>query len=314
MTDLPLLDNFVFPAPPQLDAERTIAIYETLRPILPKAVFAPNNRAERLIDILDKFDALILDGFGVINIGLEKIDGIDQLIERARKTGKIVTVLTNGASHPSSHIAQKYQDWQLDLKPHEIVSSRDALMATLNNLPSAGKYLALDGKITPPEITSLSIDDNEDWRQAEGFIMLGTSGWNDHDQAKLEACLQQRMRPVLVGNPDVSAPHPGQFSAEPGYWMAQAMQKTGLRPQWFGKPYPPAFELAVRQIHTLANKQIDYKRIAMVGDSLHTDILGGAAFGLSTVLVTGYGLLRDHDVDKVIMRTGIAPHWQVNRL
>ena len=55
-------------------------------------------------------------------------------------------------------------------------------------------------------------------------------------------------------------------------------------------------------------------RIAMVGDSLHTDILGGLAFGLRTVLVTSYGLLRHHNVDKVIYETGIAPDWQVPHL
>jgi predicted HAD superfamily phosphohydrolase YqeG len=52
----------------------------------------------------------------------------------------------------------------------------------------------------------------------------------------------------------------------------------------------------------------------MVGDSLHTDILGGLAFGLRTVLVTSYGLLRHHNVDKVISETGIAPDWQVPHL
>ncbi|MGB1554310.1 MAG: hypothetical protein ACPHDR_08895 [Candidatus Puniceispirillaceae bacterium] len=43
-------------------------------------------------------------------------------------------------------------------------------------------------------------------------------------------------------------------------------------------------------------------------------MLGGLAFGLRTVLVTSYGLLRDHDADKVIAQTGIAPHWSVPRL
>ena len=57
------------------------------------------------------------------------------------------------------------------------------------------------------------------------------------------------MRPVLVGNPDVSAPHPHQFSAEPGYWMARAMKAVpGLRPRWFGKPHLPAFQLAVERL------------------------------------------------------------------
>ena len=33
----------------------------------------------------------------------------------------------------------------------------------------------------------------------------------------------------------------------------------------------------------------------MVGDSLHTDILGGAAAGMTTVLITDHGLFRGQD-------------------
>ena len=120
------------------------------------------------------------------------------------------------------------------------------------------------------------------------------------------------MRPVLVGNPDVSAPHPHQFSAEPGYWMARAMKAVpGLRPRWFGKPHLPAFQLAVDKVNQLAAVPIPNHRIAMVGDSLHTDILGGAAAGLGTILITNFGLLRAHDADQLCYDMQIFPDWQV---
>jgi ribonucleotide monophosphatase NagD (HAD superfamily) len=38
-------------------------------------------------------------------------------------------------------------------------------------------------------------------------------------------------------------------------------------------------------------------RIAMVGDTLHTDILGGAAMGWRTVLVLDHGLVQGFDVE-----------------
>ena len=49
----------------------------------------------------------------------------------------------------------------------------------------------------------------------------------------------------------------------------------------------------------------------MVGDSLHTDILGGGAFGLQTVLITGAGLFRDGGACHYIDKTGIKPDWIV---
>ena len=49
----------------------------------------------------------------------------------------------------------------------------------------------------------------------------------------------------------------------------------------------------------------------MVGDTLHTDILGGRAAGLATVLVAGHGLFRGHDPLPFIERSGIRPDWIV---
>ncbi len=72
--------------------------------------------------------------------------------------------------------------------------------------------------------------------------------------------------------------------------------------------------LAYQRLCARAGRTLDKGRIAMVGDSLHTDILGGLAFGLQTILVTRYGLLRDHNADQVIAQTGIAPDWQVPHL
>jgi FMN phosphatase YigB (HAD superfamily) len=47
----------------------------------------------------------------------------------------------------------------------------------------------------------------------------------------------------------------------------------------------------------------------MVGDSLHTDILGARAAGLQAVLLTGYGLFCDGGAHDMIEACGIAPDW-----
>jgi len=49
----------------------------------------------------------------------------------------------------------------------------------------------------------------------------------------------------------------------------------------------------------------------MVGDTLHTDILGGAAVGCRTVLVTDWGVLKGFDIDEAISRAGIVPDFMM---
>jgi ribonucleotide monophosphatase NagD (HAD superfamily) len=100
-----------------------------LRPLLPKARAGGNRKAARLLDLLDEFDALILDGFGVINVGFETIPGIETLLAEAKKREIDVLALTNGASHPSELSAKKYQGWNLPLDIADVISSRDALIA-----------------------------------------------------------------------------------------------------------------------------------------------------------------------------------------
>ena len=315
MTELPALKNLRLPDADNITADSAFAIFEALRPLLPKAPSGAHKTAARLVDLLDEFDALILDGFGVINVGFQAVPGIETLLEEARKKQLDVLVLTNGASHPSAVSARKYQGWNLPLIEADVISSRDALVAHLDGMTDISGWAALDSLVTPPEgVGGLKTITPENLAQMRGFALLGSSGWTEQDQAVLEKSLKENMRPVLVGNPDVTAPHPDGFTAEPAYWMARAMQQLPLRPIWFGKPHPLAFTLAYQRLCERANRQLDKSRIAMVGDSLHTDILGGLAFGLRTVLVTSYGLLCDHDADKVIAQTGIAPHWSVPRL
>jgi ribonucleotide monophosphatase NagD (HAD superfamily) len=50
----------------------------------------------------------------------------------------------------------------------------------------------------------------------------------------------------------------------------------------------------------------------MVGDSLHTDILGGNAAGLKTVLVTDHGMFRDGGAEAAMKTSGITPDFIVN--
>jgi len=49
----------------------------------------------------------------------------------------------------------------------------------------------------------------------------------------------------------------------------------------------------------------------MVGDGLYTDILGGLAAGLGTVLVTDHGLVRGLDWRAWAERTGISPDYVI---
>ena len=88
--------------------------------------------------------------------------------------------------------------------------------------------------------------------------------------------------------------------------------KNGIHlPFWLGKPFPTIFELAMNRINELSGRHIPLSKIGMVGDTLHTDILGANSFGLKSILMTKHGLLKNVNVGKMIKRTNIIPDYIV---
>ena len=189
------------------------------------------------------------------------------------------------------------------------MSSRDALEASLAAHPRPGLWgvMALpDSELeTLPVETALLEDDEEIYRCAAGFIFIRSGGWNIARHMRLAQALRESPRPVLVANPDISAPYPGaRYSAEPGYWALRIEAETGVRCEPYGKPFGPAFELALSRLGGAGARR---ERVAMVGDGLYTDIVGGLAAGLGTVLVTDHGLLKGFDWEARAARAGIFP-------
>ena len=296
------------PEPESLDAESVLDCYELAR--LPAPI--RKGRAEpatNLLALIDRYDAFILDGYGVINLGPEPIPGIGDTVRTLRAAGREVMVLTNGAGRPSRQTARRYAGWGLEFPEHLVVSSRDALEATLAAKPRPGLWgvMALpDSELeTLPVETVLLEDDEEIYRRADGFILIRSEGWSTARHMLLTEVLREFPRPVLVANPDVSAPYPdARYSAEPGYWALRIEAETGVRCEPYGKPFAPAFELALSRLGRAGTRR---ERVAMVGDGLYTDILGGLSAGLGTVLVTDHGLLKGLEWEVRATATGILP-------
>ena len=324
---MPQIKDLNIPAADALGLDDVMKIYAALRSSMPNGKKGACEQASSLIDILDEFDGLVLDGYGVINVGDGLIDGIMTLLETANSKAKPVIVLTNGSSFSSNRACNKYLDWQLPIKCSEVLSSRDAFMVQFSDAPTnvltARPMVGCFGRNIEPLTGNnfLSYGQDKDfWEKADELIFLGAVGWEEIDQAAFEAAMISRPRPLHIANPDVIAPQVGgRFSAEPGYWTARMMKAAASRLvqldiRWYGKPHRPAFELALSQMHKRLGRNIDNRRIAMVGDSLHTDILGGGAVGMTTVLITRHGLFRGRMASAYIEASGIYPDWIVDTL
>ena len=308
-----------------MNLAKIVGVYEDLRALLPafEEFCRPNSvYADTLSDLLDHFDAVLLDGFGVLNIGVHAILGADRMLASARQKNVTPIVLTNSASKTSQTAGMKYKHLGLDIQPDDVISSRAAL---LDHLTRRGQALSRFGVIDSftdlpiglkPEMLALSPDQPDDWLACDSIGFFGTVNWSGEWQTALMKAMAAEIS-IMVANPDVAAPHQPEFSREPAFWVAKAIHDLGIpladaKVDWFGKPHSSVFDLALARLeHHLGHTGLDRKRIAMVGDTLHTDILGGHAAGLSTVLVTGHGLFRDGGAEDTIASVGITPDYIV---
>jgi ribonucleotide monophosphatase NagD (HAD superfamily) len=153
------------------------------------------------------------------------------------------------------------------------------------------------------------VDDDAAYDAADAILLLSGDDWGLPRQRRLTESLAKRRRPVLVANPDLVAPRETSVTTEPGTFAHDLLDALpDLEVAFFGKPFVNAFEAVRRRLGTDAPPP---EQCLMVGDTLHTDILGGAAAGFHTALVTAHGIYKGLDPEPLMIESGIVPHHRV---
>ncbi len=287
------------------DTDTAFRRYEEVRGRLPAASFpAASVEGHCLADVADRWDGFVLDAFGVLNVGDTSIPGAVERMAALRAMGKRLCVLTNAASYTRGEALGKYRRLGFDFTEDEVISSRDVAVAHLEAAAPGARWGAIaqggdDFADIPARVTSLI--DEGGWDRADAFLFLSTARWTHALFDRLGAAMADHPRPLVVANPDLVAPREGGLSIEPGYWAHALLDRHDFPVHWCGKPFPEAFAEAARRTGLAPS------RLAMVGDTLHTDVLGGRAAGMGAVLVAEHGLFAGRDVSAYIAASGIRP-------
>ncbi|MEM8686870.1 MAG: HAD hydrolase-like protein [Pseudomonadota bacterium] len=282
--------------------------YQQVRARLPRA--GRSGKAEQrgdLGELAEHYDVFVFDSFGVLNVGGAPIAGAAGRVASLRAQGKEVLVLTNAARDPLASLPAKYARLGFDFTAREIISSRGVLASHLKARSIEGAWWVVApvsseiGELGVPACHAAPPEG------AGGIILLSASTLTDALIGELAIALTARPVPLLVGNPDLVAPREEGFSLEPGACAHQLADEIGVVPEFFGKPFANAFDAVMER---LAGRFVR-ERIAMVGDTLHTDILGGSAAGFGTVLVSDHGVLQGVDIPAAMAESGIYPDFIV---
>lgn len=284
--------------------------YEEVRTRFPQvSARAQSLEIRSLLDIADQVDAFVFDAFGVLNVGDTLIPGADTRLDQLRDRGCAIRILTNAASYDRSGAIAKFKRLGLRVEDAEIITSREAALRHLGK----GHWGVIAADTDPlgdlPETVTRLRDTPEDYDKVDQFLFLSTADWTPSRQDLLFKAMQRRPRPLLIGNADLAAPRDNGFSVEPGHFGHQIADLFPDHVKFFGKPFSEVYDLVDASLASLPAH-----RIAMCGDTLHTDILGAAAHGWRTVLVTQDGLFAGYDTQPFSKRSRLFADWRLARI
>ena len=158
-----------------------------------------------------------------------------------------------------------------------------------DDLTSAQATALYMEKIAPPGASVYAIGE-EGLRAALGerytiaeegadFVVVGMDTGLTYEKLRVATLLIRGGAKFIATNPDKTLPTEEGFVPGNGASLAALEAATGVAPFVVGKPEPAIFDLA------LARMGVGKEGVAVIGDRLETDILGGHRAGLSTILV-----------------------------
>jgi ribonucleotide monophosphatase NagD (HAD superfamily) len=208
---------------PSITFERAWQEYRAAEPRLPaKPPPVVPERVAGIGAILDRFDLVILDAWGVLNRGDTPIPSARAAVAAMRASGMLVAVLSNDASAERQVSVATHRRRGFPFAPDEIVAGLDLLPETLERLALRSPVgLIADSPVSLQALTGPMVrlgDDRTAYDRVSGCVFLSSDGWTEARQALLQESLARAPRPLIVCNPDIASPGRDLLNAEPGYF------------------------------------------------------------------------------------------------
>lgn len=242
-----------------------------------------------LVQIASRFDAIVLDQFGVLHDGSTPYPDASAALMNLRNSGVRLAVLSNSGKRAAPNAARiAKMGFAVDLF-EVVMTSGEALWLDIHaGLVSERSFFPIEGAKGDAQswAEGLGITLVPDIANARAVLLMGLpDAGAGAAQLALDAAFARQL-PVYCTNPDRVSPRAdGGLVTSPGA-LAHAYADKGGKVQFYGKPHRPIFQA----VQTFLGVAPD--RILMVGDSLEHDIAGAAAAGWASALVEG-GIHRD---------------------
>ncbi|MGD9525943.1 HAD-IIA family hydrolase [Pseudonocardia sp.] len=228
-------------------------------------------------DLLAHHDVLLADLDGTLYRGREAIPGAVEAVADAAERGVRTVYVTNNASRRPVEVATHLAELGFPARADDVATSAQAGAALLaERLPAGAPVLVVGTDALVEEVRAVGLTITTTAAEAAAVVQGHSpdTGW----RLLADACVALRAGAVWVACnldptlPTERGPLPGN-----GSMVAALRTATGREPLVAGKPAPT--------LMTGAARRTGARSALMVGDRLDTDVEGGRAAGLTTLLV-----------------------------
>jgi HAD superfamily hydrolase (TIGR01459 family) len=241
----------------------------------------------RLSEILDGYDAILCDVWGVIHNGRESYSAACEALSRAQSERGIPVVLVSNSPRPAEDV--KPQLHALMVPDHAwagFVTSGDATQAELRRR-APGPVWTIGPARDEPLYKGLDLVRGT----VETAAFISATGLFDDEQETPEdyraalTVAAGRGLPLVCANPDRIVQRGDRMIFCAGA-LADLYESLGGRTVMAGKPYAPIYELALEEVVRLMGRPVDRRKVLAIGDGLITDVTGAQGQGIDCLFVT----------------------------
>ncbi|MCB8947509.1 MAG: HAD-IIA family hydrolase [Ardenticatenaceae bacterium] len=264
----------------------------------------PIAHASAIIEPMNQIKNLILDMDGVLWRGDVPMPGLAEFFETLQKKDIGVVMATNNASKTPQQYVAKLAKFGVTVSEEQIFTSAEATGDYLQRTydPGVKAFVVGDvGLVTAVQSRGFQLLSVEEVMGGETavFVVAGFNPNAVYAQMAAGALLIHKGADFVGTNPDLT--FPSEYGPLPGAgsFLAFLQAGTGVEPTVIGKPGPLIFQMAMAKLGGTP------QNTAMVGDRLETDIAGGKAAGIQTILVLS-GISQRDDVAKA---NGLQPDF-----
>jgi 4-nitrophenyl phosphatase len=230
------------------------------------------------MQLANNIRGLLIDMDGVLYRGQQALAGAKELFPALDAHGIGWLLVTNNSSMSAADYSAKLAklgSGQIDA--NKILTSAEATARWLADNPPIGRFYFIGGQSIGEAIErypSAIYDDKN-----PQTVVVGLDSQLTYDKLKIATLAIRKGARFIATNPDVTLPTEEGLAPGAGSIVAALVAATDVQPTVIGKPNRPIMDIALKLLG------VPPPNVAALGDRLNTDIAGGKAANLRTIMV-----------------------------